>query len=465
MKGKLNFLKTISFKMAIIYAIFFSIILIILNSSIISISRYFIFNEARNQIKNVTMNLSLEVGSRYDVDQMNLYDKRLLKEIPLDENLIVNILNSKGKVINASLSKIATKLPIGDDLGVSNVEYKNTKFLCKQNKVITADNKVVYVQVFKSMTKEYKFLDLLFELMAIADCLGVIISFFAGFFISKNMLKPINNVTTMAQNISIHDLNNRIEVPETNDEVARLAKTFNEMIARLQDSFNRQNQFVSDASHELRTPISVINGYINMLDRWGKEDEVILKESIDVIKSETINMSNLIERLLFLAREDMNRQILDSDKFSANELITEIVKETRIIDTEHNIINGKNSVGYICADRKLIKQMVRALIENSMKFTPAGGDIQIDSIIEDDSLLIIIKDSGIGINQEDIPKLFDRFYRVDKVRTKNNCKGGTGLGLSIVKTIAQAHNGDVMIQSEVDRGTKVTIKLPLAIVK
>ena len=271
------------------------------------------------------------------------------------------------------------------------------------------------------------------------------------------MLKPIDNMTNTAKSISANHLDRRLDVIESHDELKELAETFNEMLDRLQRAYEQQNQFVSDASHELRTPIAVIQGYANMLNRWGKEDKAVLEESIAAINSEANNMKELVEKLLFLARADKRTQKLQKGEFYLNELIDEIAKETKLIDNKHSFICERNDVVLIYADRALIKQALRIFIDNSIKYTPEGGTIKLNSSRDPNGLAISIEDTGIGIAKEDISKVFDRFYRCDKSRTRNT--GGTGLGLSIAKWIIDNHNGSIEIDSVLNQGTKVTIHL------
>lgn len=271
------------------------------------------------------------------------------------------------------------------------------------------------------------------------------------------MLRPIDNMTNTAKSISANHLDRRLDVIESHDELKELAETFNEMLDRLQKSYEQQKQFVSDASHELRTPIAVIQGYANMLNRWGKEDKAVLEESITAINSEALNMKDLVEKLLFLARADKQTQKLQKSEFYLNDLVEEIAKETKMIDNKHDFICERNDTVQIFADRALIKQALRIFIDNSIKYTPEGGTIKINSISNPNGLTISIEDTGIGIAKEDLPKVFHRFYRCDKSRTRNT--GGTGLGLSIAKWIIDNHNGAIEIESTINQGTKITIHL------
>lgn len=304
------------------------------------------------------------------------------------------------------------------------------------------------------------YLSILGAILAACNIIGLIIIIIIGSRASKKFLSPVETMTKTVKEISINVLDKRLDVRGSKNELKDLAKTFNDMLDRIQKSVDQQNQFVSDASHELRTPISVIQGYINLLDRWGKNDKEILEESISAIKSESENMKDLVEKLLFLARGDKNTQKIEKQNFMVNELIQEILKETKLIDSTHQIENEYSQEFEINADRKLIKEAVRIFVDNSIKYTPEGGTIKLDSYKKDDKAIITIGDTGAGISSEDLPYIFDRFYRADESRTKTS--GGTGLGLAIAKWIINNHNGIVDVWSKPDIGTIIKITLPIS---
>ena len=231
------------------------------------------------------------------------------------------------------------------------------------------------------------------------------------------------------------------------------------MLTRIQKGFEQQRRFVADASHELRTPITVISGYANMLDRWGKQDPAVLEEGIDSIKSEVANMHGLIEKLLFLAKADLNKQIMNKTKVNMEHLIEEVLQETRLIAPNHHILLRQNDPSLIYADFSSLKQMLRIFIENSIKYTPTGGTIHIASRQTSSHLEITIQDTGIGIPEEDQSKIFERFYRVDKSRSKST--GGTGLGLSIAHWIAKQHNMTIHLTSTQGEGTTIMLRTAL----
>lgn len=264
-------------------------------------------------------------------------------------------------------------------------------------------------------------------------------------------------MTDTVKKISISELSTRLNLDGAQDELKDLSKTFNNMLDRIQESYEKENRFVSDASHELRTPIAVIQGYINLLDRWGKNDKEILDEGITAIKKETENMKDLVEKLLFLARADKSTQIVNKEDFNINEVIEEVVKETKMIDDKHSISYENDGNIIINGDIKLIKEMFRIFIDNSIKYTNRGGQIKITSSLNKDKAVFSISDNGIGIKKEELPYIFDRFYRADKSRTKKN--GGNGLGLSIAKWIVMIHNGEISVESKLNYGTKIIIKI------
>lgn len=303
------------------------------------------------------------------------------------------------------------------------------------------------------------YLSILGAILAACNIIGLLIIIIIGWKASKKFLSPVETMTKTVKEISINALHKRLDVRGSKNELKDLAKTFNDMLDRIEKSVEQQNQFVSDASHELRTPISVIQGYVNLLDRWGKNDKDVLEESILAIKSESENMKELIEKLLFLARGDKNTQKIEKQNFMLNELIIEILKETKLIDASHQLENEYNHEFEINADRKLIKEAVRIFIDNSIKYTPEGGTIKLDAYKKDDKAVITIGDTGSGIPSDDIPHIFDRFYRADKSRTKTS--GGTGLGLAIAKWIIDNHNGEVHVWSKIDIGTVIKITLPV----
>jgi Signal transduction histidine kinase len=447
----------ISVKLTLIYAFLFSCVLLLLNASVLYGVKYYLHFQSNKQVEDIGSILTSKV---YESDNIlnGLTDKDFFEGISTNGNIYFKIMDNKGNILNVS-EMFKYTVPFKEPYGRSMYMEVHGKHITYENIELNRGGYTLYIQVIKDMDNEYDFLKILFILMAAADAIGILLSIGTGFILSKRMLKPIDNITKTAQSISINNLKNRIDVKGPDDELKSLADTFNDMIDRLQDSFERQVQFVSDASHELRTPISVIQGYADLLDRWGKDDRMVLDESVTAIKNEAASMASLIEKLLFLARGDSGTQRMDKEDFQLDELINEVVKESRLITDKYKIINTKNDSLLIHADRKMIKQMLRIFIDNSIKFTPEQGDIRIDSVNMESEAKITVEDTGAGIPKEDIPKIFNRFYRVDKARAKGT--GGSGLGLSIAKWIVDAHKGRIIVESSVGKGTKIDVFIPV----
>lgn len=249
----------------------------------------------------------------------------------------------------------------------------------------------------------------------------------------------------------------RLEV--SNRELQGIERAINDMLERMREANKQQTQFVSDASHELRTPIAVIQGYVNLLDRWGKEDEAVLEEAIGALKNEAEHMQHLVEQLLFLARGDSNRQKLEKKRISLNSVLREVYEESLMIDEQHHYRFEEKGEATICGDSDMIKQSARILVDNAAKYTKEGEEITLRAGIgEDGAPFYSIQDDGIGMSQPDMEHAFDRFYRADAVR--GNKTGGTGLGLSIAKWIVDQHGGYYEVVSRQELGTRFTVIFP-----
>lgn len=277
---------------------------------------------------------------------------------------------------------------------------------------------------------------------------------------STEEMKRLKELAGTISNIDATRLDKRLPVDATQSELVVLADAINNMLNRIDEAYRSQVRFVSDASHELRTPISVIQGYVNLLDRWGKNDEATLQEAIDAIKGEAENMKDLIEQLLFLARGDNETLHLDLEVFDCSEMIEEILKETQMIDSLHTFRIKQNTFAFVNADRQLMKQALRILIDNSIKYTPDNGEILVSVTEKDGMVHISVQDNGIGIDPENLPYIFERFYRSDESRARKT--GGSGLGLAIMKWIVDRHGGTIEVISRKDIGTRTTILLPWA---
>jgi signal transduction histidine kinase len=315
------------------------------------------------------------------------------------------------------------------------------------------------ISVFRNYQSEQEILHLFQIIFLALDVLGVCAAFLLGRYFSRLTLRPIIRVITAAERISIEDLTQRIEVSGPKDEIRQLTGTFNDMITRLETAFRRQTQFVSDASHELRTPISVIQGYANLMDRWGKRDPAVLQESIDSIKAETEHMSMLVKKLLFMAKTDHRTMQMQNQPLSLRHVAEEVIREMSVLGVRQSVELIAQGEDGILGDYDLVKQMFWIFLENAIKYSKSIDDkIQITISDESNRRCVYIKDEGIGIGKDDLPYIFERFYRADKSRSSE--VPGNGLGLSIAAWILKQHEASVEVTSELDRGTEIIIRFP-----
>ena len=312
--------------------------------------------------------------------------------------------------------------------------------------------------------------------VAVIQLLGVFFSYYSEHKKIKETLKPINDMALKADEITklsfddakFHTIENAIEhiSPEETTELSLgdselqgIEAAMNNMLKRMHNTYLQQTRFVNDASHELRTPIAVIQGYANMLDRWGKQDEAILDESIAAIKSESEHMNHLVEQLLFLARGDAGRNTMKFEDVCLNDVIREIYEESLMIDEKHvyRYVSKDDNVR-MKADASMIKQAMRILVDNAAKYTNQGDEIvlSVGYVDDEDGVrkpFIQVQDSGMGMAEVDVKHMFERFYRADDTRNVQ----GTGLGLSIAKWIVNKHKGRFVVLSRKDIGTRIKI--------
>jgi len=281
-----------------------------------------------------------------------------------------------------------------------------------------------------------------------------------GWFLAGRTLKPVERIADIARGIGESDLSRRIDV-ESDDELGRLASTLNGMIARLEEAFVKQRQFVADASHELRTPLAVIQAESSLvLEKPRRQDDY--RRSLEIVAQEVSYMSDIVGKLLILARSDSGSEPINVQEVDLAELLTGLSQDLEALAQEKalRLSFGPLDGVSVRGDRVRLRQLFMNILDNAVRYTPAGGTICGSVVRQDDHAITTIGDTGIGIADEHLPFIFDRFYRVDKVRTDG--EGGTGLGLSIATTIARMHGGSIEVESRVGEGTTFRILLPVA---
>jgi heavy metal sensor kinase len=281
-----------------------------------------------------------------------------------------------------------------------------------------------------------------------------------GWFLAGRTLKPVERMAEIARGIGESDLSRRIDV-ESDDELGRLASTLNGMIARLEEAFLKQRRFVADASHELRTPLAVLQAESSLvLEKHRSQEEY--RRSLELVSQEVNYMSEIVGKLLVLARSDASSELVSVQEVNVADLLSELSQDIEALAQEKGLRLSFSPMDGVTVkgDRVRLRQLFLNILDNALRYTPAGGTITGSVVRKDDQAVATIEDTGIGIPEEHLPFIFDRFYRVDKVRTDG--EGGTGLGLSIATSIAKMHGGTIEVDSRVGGGSIFRIVLPLA---
>ena len=458
----------ISTKITCFYAAVLLLVLILI-STLTGLGVFFSFYHQAEVELEISMNHVLDV-----MEQGRSLDMDFGRDDLVLPGVVLRITDSRGKIVYENDSHYPPLRRIEE-----NTE-KNPPFWANKNmQVVQLRNATLYharmdveyrgqvynMHFFRTITAEKHFLETLQKILFLMTILGFFLALLAGFFVSRRILQPIREMTATARKIEVENMDKRIVVPPARDELSELAQTFNHMLDRLEGGFEQQKRFVSDASHELRTPVTVILGYSDLLSRWGRADEAVLDEGISSIRSEAENMQQLIEKLLFLARADQNRQVLHKENIELSELLEDIMRKMQLVTKNHSVELLQNDDGMMYGDLVTVRQMFRIFLDNSTKYTPQGGRITVKSerVENEDGLFmqVALADNGIGIDKKDQQKVFERFYRVDTSRTKAQGVSGTGLGLSIASWIAQQHDIEIRLESELGKGTTIYLQIPL----
>ncbi len=297
------------------------------------------------------------------------------------------------------------------------------------------------------------------RILMLAIPLTLLIAGAGGIFLARRALKPVDHIAQTALEIEEGDLSRRIPV-QTKDELGRLAATINQMIERLERAFKRQQEFTGDASHELRTPLAVIEAESTLaLQRERSADEY--KRSLETVTQETKHMSHIIDQLMVLARADAGTDRKSFTEVDLGELVKEIAGDAQILCREKGLKFESGPIENlpVKGDINSLRDLFLNLVDNAVRYTPEGGTVKISLEQKGQEAIVAFADTGIGIPPEEIPHIFERFYRVDKARSR--AEGGSGLGLAICRHIAQMHEGMIEVESQPAQGSIFTVRLPL----
>lgn len=302
--------------------------------------------------------------------------------------------------------------------------------------------------------------DRLRQLVPILAVLGAATTLIAGFLLAGRALRPVSVLTDTAAAIQhSRDFERRVPVPPRQDELGRLARTFNGMLASLQQAYQAQKQFVGDASHELRAPLTAIQGNLELLERHPEMSMTERGEALSEANRETKRLTQLVADLLALARADSGVSIRH-ENVELDRVVLDVLGEARHLVHGQQLSLETIEPVQVVGDADRLKQLALILVDNAIKYTPGNGSVSVSLRRNGHAAMLEVHDTGIGISQTDLPRVFERFYRADPARGRD--AGGTGLGLSIARWIADQHGADLNLSSEQGRGTRVLVRFPLA---
>lgn len=383
----------------------------------------------------------------------------------------IQILDNTGTIGQASANLQAHPLPISIDalkrasvkqISFETVNIKNSKYSVRIVTYPIVENGEVtnIIQIGTSLQTVQETLHKLFLTLIFGVPASLTWASFGGWFMAKKSLNPVHVITTAARKITAENLDQKIAVVNSDDELGRLTETINDMISRLNDSFKQISQFSSDVSHELRTPLTILRGEMEVALRARRTEEEY-KAVIASGLEEVERMTHMVEELLLLSKAEHGEMRLNISDVPLHKLLESAYDNAVILSRGKGIgiaIQNSGEV-YVKGDEMRLRQLLINLIDNAIKYSPEGAAVTLSLRRDRDYAYILVKDTGIGISEEEKYKIFERFYRVDKSRSRE--EGGTGLGLAICKWIAEAHGGKIFVNSEVGEGSTFTVMLPL----
>lgn len=395
---------------------------------------------------------------------------RLIKEKPTSGNDHAR-LPSSGLMPTDDLRLYTTPAVPGEDSEGQRVAFRRIR-------ISDADAPYLVV-VGQPMSVIAEELEMLGQVFMVAVPLALLLAGLGGFFLARKSLAPVVAMSEQARQISAENLERRLPIANPRDELGQLAATFNELLARLDASFNLQRQFMADASHELRTPLSVMRTTTQVTLEKPRRDESEYRDALAMVNDQTRRLARIVDDMFTLARADAGRRPPTLDGFYLDELISETARAASVLGTRKGVTVEAEKMAEIpyYGDEHMLRQMLLNLLDNAIRHTPPSGEVRVSLSQSGATCEVIVADTGEGIPVEAQPHIFERFYRVDKARSRSGANGngannganngagdaggGAGLGLSIALWVAEAHGGTIRLVRSDPSGTTFAIALPL----
>jgi heavy metal sensor kinase len=383
----------------------------------------------------------------------HVYEHALLNT----KNALIEVIDKK---TGSSLYSVGGESLMVGDVAINVMQLASIKNKKGENlRVATTSTENINILAAYRLDELTDLLDNLFIIFIILVPLAAFLSIGGGWFLANKSLRPVDAVTKTAREITAHNLDQRLPTTDVNDEIGRLSSTFNDMIVRLDASFQQVRQFSVDASHELRTPLTIMRGEAEMALRSEKNADqyrAVLASTIE----EIARLTAIIDSLATLSKADLGQMDVHFEPVNLKEMVDELYEDAEILAMKKEIEVTVDHIedAMIMGDKVRLRQLLLNLVDNAIKYTPSKGHVSLSLSRDNGNAKIAVQDTGIGIPQNEQKKIFDRFYRVDKARSRD--LGGSGLGLSIVKWIVDLHHGRIDVDSEVSKGSTFTVWLP-----
>ncbi|MCY9806943.1 HAMP domain-containing histidine kinase [Lentilactobacillus senioris] len=415
-----------------------------------------------NQLTSDSVEGALAFQDQRPNQQKNWYTDSLATNL-VRHDVTLEVYNANSKRLFTSRKNNVVKFNPVKQQKVTTIKNGNQSILVGRQPLINRTGQIVgYVQVIDKLDSYHNTVRQVASLTAVLIILAVLIAALFGYILTAWLLRPINEIrNTMNEIKKTPDADIRVPSIKSHDELAALGNLFNDMLDQMQRYIDQQQQFVEDVSHELRTPVAVIQGHMEMLLRWGKDDPEILTESLTASLQETKRMQSLVAEMLDLSRAEQIEVNYGEEVTDVSELVNQVYNDFKMIHPDFVITldNDVNSDLFVKIYRNHLEQVLIILLDNAVKYSETRKEIHVSLSKTQTMVNIAVQDFGEGIAADDLQKVFDRFYRVDKARSRN--KGGNGLGLSIAARLIDAYHGKISIESSPGYGSIFQIELPI----
>lgn len=445
---------------------FSSSVLMFITFLVFSFVQYeLLYNWLLSQEKEAVLKTKEEVAAYYEqanrpFQEINRNDMETLLLKLNDRHQVIRILDINQNLMISVSNEFPKKLSVANyptREGIEELRVEGEHYIVTWEHINTRSFQGT-VEVVRNLTTFHDVTRIIFFITIGFAIATMIISLLSGILISRQYISPLKDLNNAMMNIKDEGFQTRVKETGLHDEVTELTKIFNGMMDTVEDTINQQKQFIEDASHELRTPIAVLEGHLSMLNRWGKNDQEVLNESLQASMQEVIRLRKLVLELLELTRSEAIIPT-DIEPIEVAETIEQLTKNVAVLHPDFTITfkNYTSQLDKVAISRHHLEQMIMILLDNAVKYSAENKHIDVLVSKKDEHIIIHVKDTGIGIPSDEISKIFNRFYRVDKARSREG--GGTGLGLAIAKRLVEKYNGEITVQSKEHEGTTFTISL------